>query len=127
MEQTKRTPFYVLTKEFNTGRVEPYDVLTPLFNEIFNEKGKISKKNFKIYDDHFKEQEIKTKDDLKKFIDSHFMYRYWAKCEWEFIMRDWPPGDNGRDRKIDVYEQLKMNIDLITDIVWYYVKDFLVD
>lgn len=120
----KKIKFNVLYKDFNTGKMEPYDVMESLYGTMFNSNGTLSKKRFHIHDKKtFERKEIKTRNDLKEFINSHFMYLYSYKCEWEFIAQDWPNTDNGKDVKVDVYQQLKPNIDLITDIVWEQVKD----
>lgn len=120
----KRTPFYVLYKDFNTGKMESYNVMDSLYGSIFNANGTLSKKNFHIWDNKtYERKEIKTKHDLKSFILAHFIYCYHSKCEWEFIAQDWPNTDNGRDVKVDVFQQLKPNIDLIVDIVWEQIKN----
>lgn len=123
MKKKKWTPFYVLYKNFNSKKVEKYNVMVSLYNTIFNTNGSISKSRFYIIDDDYKRKEIKNKQDLKQFIDRHFRYLYWAKCEWEFIVREWPTCSEEHDEKIDVYTQLKPNIDLIVDIVWEQIKD----
>lgn len=59
------------------------------------------------------------------YVSSNLMYRFWAKCEWEFVAIDWPHLDMVKDSrpvKIDVYDQLKPNIDLIVDLVWNYIE-----
>lgn len=119
----KKFKFNILYKDFNTGKMEEYDVMSSLYGSIFTSNGKISKKNFHIYDKDFARKEIKTRNDLKEFIDSHFKYCYAHKCEWEFIAQDWPNTENGRDVKVDGYQQLKPNIDLITDILWEQIKE----
>lgn len=122
----KRISFYVLYKDFNNGQMTPYDVMPSLYGSIFNSNGSLSKKNFYICDDKtFKRRNIKDKKDLKKFVNSHFMYHYWSKCEWEYIASDWPPKKDNREVKIDVYQQLKPNIDLIVDIIWEQIKNKL--
>ena len=90
MKKKKWIPFYVLYKNFNSKKIEKYNVMVSLYNTIFNTNGKISKSRFYIIDDDYKRKEIKNKQDLKQFIDRHFRYLYWAKCEWEFIVREWP-------------------------------------
>lgn len=116
----KRFSFYVFYKDFNTKCVNYYDVMSSLYGSILTSKNKISKKWKEIYN-------VKTKNDLKMYIDGHFKYCYWSKCEWEFIVRDWPNTDEKNDVKIDVYDQLKPNIDLITDLIWEQIKDKLND
>ena len=120
-----RPAFYALYKEFNTGYVEPYNVLTPIYYDIFNADDSINTKKFIIYGKHFEKLPVKTWDDLKKFLIYNLKYYFEYKCEWEFIVSDWPSGNDGRPYKIDVYQQLEPNIDVITDIVWKEVKDLI--
>lgn len=56
-----------------------------------------------------------TFEEFKTFIKKQSMYQWWARCEYEVILKSWPTGD--REKKIDVYWQILMNLDLITDIV----------
>lgn len=119
----KRFSFYVMVKNFNTGKVESYDVMKSLYGSIFNQNGTLSKTNFFTYDKNYKKKPITTKSELKSFVDSHFRYCYWAKCEWEFIVRDWPSFDEEKDVKVDVYQQLKPNLDLIVDMLWNQLKE----
>ena len=123
----KRIKFYVLYKEYNNGEMVSYDVMPSLYNSILNSNGTISKRSFRIYDDKKNEyKQVSTKNELRKFIRNHFLYHYWGKCEWEFIASDWPPTNrSNRDKKVDVYNQLEPNINLITDIVWEQIKDKL--
>lgn len=117
--------FYALYKNFNTGNVEHFDVLEGLFHTILTEKGSISKKNFFIFDKSYKRIPVSTKEQLEGFVKSYFMYHYWSKCEWEFIVIDWPYRDTidlSRPHKIDVYEQIKPNLSVIVDLVWNYIE-----
>ena len=66
-----------------------------------------------------------TKEQLAKRINSILMYWFWSKCEWEMIIIDWPYNDTiqkSRPYKVDVYDQIKPNIDIIVDLVWNYVE-----
>ena len=109
-------------KNFNNGEIEKYDVFPSLYNHIFTSSGKLSKKSFYTFDSNFNKIPITSKKQLQKFIIDYFAYLYSYKCEWEFIVSDWPPRDNPRERKIDVFQQLMFNIDLITDLVWEDVE-----
>lgn len=51
-------------------------------------------------------------------LDRMAMYSFWGRCEYEFIASDWPP--SGREEKVDVYSQLKMNWDRFVDYVICY-------
>lgn len=122
--KTKRPQFFAMYKDFNNGKMKPYDVLGVVFDSILTSKGGI-KKDFHTYDKHWNRIPVRTKEQLQKFIEDTFRYCYWAKCEWEFIAIDWPYGDTidkSRPVKIDVFEQLEPNIPVITDLVWNYIE-----
>ena len=51
MKKKKWIPFYVLYKNFNSKKIEKYNVMVSLYNTIFNTNGKISKSRFYIIDD----------------------------------------------------------------------------
>ena len=89
-----------------------------------------------------------TKEELKKWIKSRSQYQFWSRCEYEFLIAKWPFGGwqltedmekfiatnpNLKDHKtnidmcniitkdmdiIDVHEQIMMNIDIVTDILY---------
>ena len=125
--------------DFNRKKYEAYDVL-PYFRNIcrghrFN------------WDKDYNKIPVKTKEQLKEWIIDWARYQFWARCEYEFLMASWPFGSHSmteemkeflktnpdidnydddlrfcniiiRDMvKIDVYEQLMMNIDILVDIL----------
>ena len=94
-------PFNVINFEFNSKKFESYDVMPYLINCYKNVKRK--------------KECPKTFEDFKKFVESKSMYMYWSRCEYEIILSDWP-GQN-INKKIDIHEQLMMNIDTVTDIL----------
>lgn len=114
----KKFSFYILQKDWNTGKMEPYDVMLSLYGTIFTSKNTIKKE----WLDNWK---IKDKKSLKSFIRGHFRYLYGGKCEWEFIARDWPCGNEEKDVKVDGYMQLEPNLDLIVNLLWKQIKDKL--
>lgn len=59
-----------------------------------------------------------TLEKLKEFIDSESKYQFWARCEYEVILSSWPPRENGRRHKMDVYEQIHMNLDNIAKLMY---------
>ena len=97
----KHIPFNVINFEFNSKTFESYDVMPYLINCYKNVKRK--------------KECPKTFEDFKKFVESKSMYMYWSRCEYEIILSDWP-GQN-INKKIDIHEQLMMNIDIVTDIL----------
>ena len=130
MEQKK---FNVLLRDFNKKKPIPYDVL-PYFRKEWEER--------------YKDIPVKTKEDLKKWIKDLSQYQFWSRCEYEFLIAKWPFGGwqltedmekfiatnpDLKDNKtnidmcniitkemdvIDVHEQIMMNIDIVTDILY---------
>lgn len=104
--EKKLKEFRVLEYNFNTRQKSTYDVL-PYFRRMW----------FEAEWDCFEKSKVKTKEDLKKWIEDASRYNFWARCEYEFLMAPWPYHDEKLKeelRKIDVHEQLMMNIDIIT-------------
>ena len=125
--------------DFNRKKYEAYDVL-PYFRNIWRGH------RFN-WDKDYNKIPVKTKEQLKEWIIDWARYQFWARCEYEFLMSSWPFGSHSmteemkeflktnpdidnydddlrfcniiiRDMvKIDVYEQLMMNIDILVDIL----------
>lgn len=93
--------FYVLHWDFNQDALEHYDVL-PYLRECYKEKKK--------------KDRPKTLDEFKKFIENKSRYMFWSRCEYEMVCHGWPVSKNGY--KIDIHEQIMMNIDVITNILF---------
>lgn len=87
--------FYVLTWDFNSDKLEPYDVL-PYFRESC--------------------AKCENYESFKKEVERASRYRFWARCEYEMICSGWPVRKN--EYKLDVHEQVMMNIDIICNILW---------
>ena len=128
--------FNVLEYNFTTREISYYDVL-PYFRNCWKDKHY-----------NFEKDEVKDKNTLKKWIEDASRYQFWARCEYEFVMGSWPFGsrkmtDDIKDflkkdynlddysdsikfyniilqdmKKIDVHEQIMMNIDIIVDILF---------
>lgn len=99
-------PFKVLWLEYNKNKPTYYDIMPYLvrkYNDAYK-ADKPSKKNF---------------EQCKDFVTRKLMYQYWARCEYEFIIAHWPYKEDSplKDSyKIDIFEQCKMNIDIITRV-----------
>lgn len=131
--------FNVLILDFASNNRKPYDVL-PYFRKCWEEKCYLPEK-----------EEIcktKSKELLKTWIQNRSMYKYWARCEYEFLIAPWPFGTKKMHEelveffkdapdtldyskcidldniiiksmsKIDIHEQIMMNIDIVTDILY---------
>ena len=92
--------FNVINFDFNSGKFEAYDVM-PYF--------------IRCYRDENKDKRPVTYDEFKEFVKSKSIYMYWARCEYELILSDWPNGS--KQKKIDIHEQIMMNIDIVTDVL----------
>lgn len=93
----KIRPFYVIIE--NHGNFEPYDVMPYLIKEYKERKRKIK---------------LETRKDVIDFIKEESQYQWWARCEYEIVLSDWP--NNTFQKKIDVHTQLMMNLDIVTDL-----------
>lgn len=129
MGKEKKAEFYVLRWDFNTDRLEHYDVL-PGFRAALKER-KAAWKKYKASKRFAKDVEtgMISEDALKRyykypenlgeltdFIRNESAYRYWGKCEHEMIVHGWPVEKD--DYKLDVHEQLMMNLPVIAKILW---------
>lgn len=106
----EKNKFHVLTWDFNRDKIEHYDVL-PYLRDRLEER---IEKNKKDEDEYFKVP--KSFDDFKKFVKDESLYQFWSRCEYEMIVHGWPVRIN--DYKIDVHEQIMMNIDIIAGILF---------
>ena len=102
----------VYIEDFNSKEIRTFN--------IFNHYS-FNKKLIEIRD---KRRKNKTKfiEEVRKAL----MYYFWSKCEWEIVLKDWPPSDNFKDKKISVYDQINLNWNIFIEYLWKN-KDKLVD
>jgi hypothetical protein len=91
----------------------------------------LNEKDFGIYNvlnpsilNEIKER-TKHIDNRKEFseeVSLICMYHFWSKCEWEIVLREWCGGDNAKEMKVDVYDQLVMNWNRFIDYLWGELK-----
>lgn len=93
----KVTPFNVIVFNPNTRKIEPYNVMLHLI---------------RVYNDQ-KTKPV-TFEECRKFIKDESRYQFWSRCEYEVILVDWPCQKT--EHKMDVYEQIMMNLDVITEM-----------
>ena len=89
-------PYKVISWDFNSDNIEYYDIMPFLIDSY-----KKIKKN-----------KPKTFDEIKDFIINESRYRFWSRCEYEVIITGWPK--QKREVKIDIFDQIMKNIDVIT-------------
>lgn len=49
-------------------------------------------------------------DNLVTNIENSLRYWFGNKCEYEVLVSGWPPGGKTKEKKIDVYQQIKINL-----------------
>lgn len=67
--------------------------------------------------DMVKKGKIKDRLQFKECLKGEFMYRYWCKREYEVSVGDLHEKDLSKYEKIDVYDQLEANLDVITEYI----------
>ena len=105
--------FNVMIWDFNRDKLEYYDVL-PYLKRCYERRVEHSKeKDIDLNNKYFKVPV--TFDEFKEFVKDESRYQFWARCEYEMILHDWPVGK--KDYKLDVHEQIMMNIDIVTRLL----------
>lgn len=124
--------FNVMEFDFNTNKVIKRNVV-PYFIDVWNDKKW----------DAFGKSNIKSKEEFKGWVLQVSAHQFWARCEYEFVVGSWPFGsykykermmelgacteENYLDicnaalmemEKIDIHDQIKMNIDILVDILY---------
>ena len=102
--------FNVINFNFNAQKFEPYNVI-PYLVHAYNER--VEKHKEFPNDKYWKIP--KTFDEFKDFVKKESQYQFWSRCEYEIILVDWPC--QKIEDKWDVYDQIMMNIDIITKIL----------
>lgn len=95
--------FNVIIYNFNRKKFESYDIM-PYLRDTY----KASKKHLRKF------------EDFKDFVNKELMYQFWARCQYELVLTSWPCKDS--EEKWDIYDQTKMNIDLITNLLMEDVR-----
>lgn len=119
--------FNVINFNFNAQKFEAYDVIPYLVREYYEQIERYNAAKLEL-EEAKTEQEIKiaksnldywkvpvTFDEFKKFVKDRAQYQFWARCEYEIILVDWPC--QKKSDKWDVYDQIMMNLDIVTQIV----------
>lgn len=96
--------FNVIVWDINSKKFVPYNVIPYLVNKYREAKTK-----------------PKTLKEFKVFIKKESMYQWWSRCEYEIVLQSWPVGDI--EKKIDVHQQIMMNIDIIAEILMKEVSN----
>ena len=77
--------------------------------------------NHKCFRDGCKRVADESEGDFEVFqekLDRQCLYCFWAKCEYELLIRGCPPSDQEREKKVDAYQQIKANWKRFSEYVW---------
>ena len=95
-----KSHFYVINHNFNANKFEKYDIIPYLVLAYSEAKPK---------------DKPKTYEEFKEFICRKARNRWWCRCEYEIIIKDWPCMKDSE--KIDIFYQLEMNLEVVLDIL----------
>ena len=71
-------------------------------------------------------KKVKNKNEFAKVLKSNLMYYFWSKIEWELIFSSCISVNPEKDSiRVDVYEQIMNNFDVLVDYVWKNRKELL--
>lgn len=103
MKKKIKLEYYVIITDFNTKKVMEYNIFYDgLVSKIYN---------------YVKKKYIESHEDLKKFLEIDFISNYYARAEYEILVGglfDEFPMDY---TKIDIWYQIKPNLEIITRYV----------
>ena len=92
--------FNVIIHDFNSGNFTSYDVIPYLISEYKKLRNKDKPNNL---------------NGFVKFIDAASFRQWFSRCEYEFILKPWV--GNGGEIKVDIYWQIKININIVAEIL----------
>lgn len=95
--------FNVIIYDPNHKKFVPYNVI-PCFVRFYHINSECADR-----------KKPSTFEEFKKFIIDEGRYHFWGRCEYEIILSDWPT--ERHQEKWDIYGQITLNIDIITQLV----------
>lgn len=101
--------WYVFVADFNSKKIKKYNIFD---HWSFREDCRKTAKKKEI-----------TKKEFCEEIRSSLMYYFWAKCEWEMLLNDFPPHESFNQKKVNVYEQVMLNHEVFFNYLWDHRKD----
>lgn len=106
--KNKKLVWNVLLHDFNSDKIITYNVFSDEFKE-------------NLYKE-YRKKKINNKLELKEYIKSKMMYRYWSRSEYEIAVGGLHSKHPENFEKIDAYYQLEMNLDHIVDYINNYLE-----
>lgn len=119
--------FNVINFDFNAQKFVAYDVIPYLvrkYRERVSTRDKLeqelknatSETEMNLYIDSLEYWRVpQTYGEFKKFVQDESQHQFWARCEYEIVLVDWPC--QKIEDKWDVYDQIMMNLDVVTQLV----------
>lgn len=98
--------FNVIVENINSQKMIPYDVIPYLVHE-------------------YKEawEKPTTFEEFRDFVKRKAQYQWWGRCEYEIILSSWPNPKNREGEKWDVYQQLMLNLDVVTNLLMESINE----
>ena len=103
MKHKVKLEWYAFRYDFNTKQLQIFNVMQ---DDLIEDIEKAYRKKL-----------LKDLNSLKDMIRVWAAYHYWSKAEHEVIVSSLFADNNSEGVKIDVYYQLEMNLDRITEYV----------
>lgn len=100
MKKVSDLEWYVLHWDFNKKKIVNLNIL----GDYFKKSLEIELKAGHIYD----------KSILKEYLKTYFMYHYWSKTEYEFLVSDVHEDEY---EKIDIWRQIEPNLNNIVEYI----------
>lgn len=110
--KNKKLEWYALRHDFNNNKIVKYNVFSDTYKEDLYKK--------------YRAKKITTKAELKEDIKRYCMYHYWSKSECEIAMGGLHCKSVDEMEKVDIWNQLEINLDHIVDYVNTYLDINLV-
>ena len=99
----------VIVCDFNTKTFKNYNILGhTLFVESIEKRAK------ELYGDNLPDYTA-----FKEYVRLELQYYFWSKCEYEIVLSAWPPNENIKNEKIDVYDQVMLNFEQFYKYLYY--------
>ena len=108
--------FYAFIKDRNTHQIRKINIFGYVWNDLLRIK-KVLNKDYKVNKEYTKEGKVYFEEKFKTALLSMF----WCRVEYEVLVSDviWTE----ETERIDVYDQLMMNWELLKEYTWEHLKD----
>lgn len=104
----------------------------PIWNVYYHDRNTSQIVSYNVFnhggirkDIHQAVKKGKTKEEFADILRDSLMYYYWSKAEWEIVIYPWCGGQNTKEIKVDVFDQVMMNWDLFLEYAWNKRKDIV--